>query len=57
MIYTNLDHKKIWVEKLENDLEQLKSLGCDKNSDIYKKGVKRTENAKRKLMVKQFGII
>lgn len=57
MKYTNLDHQKIWVEKLENDLEQLKSLGFDKNSDIYKKDVKKTESAKRKLMAKQFGII
>ncbi|GEM_PF-4391068 len=27
MTYTELDHKKMWVEKLDKDLEQIHALG------------------------------
>ncbi|EMF0102674.1 hypothetical protein HWD72_13425 [Enterococcus hirae] len=49
MKYNSLDHKRMWVEKLEEDLEQLESLGYNKTSMVYKKGLKRTKKAQKEL--------
>ncbi|EHM3054778.1 TPA: hypothetical protein ACWWCX_003020 [Enterococcus faecium] len=49
MTYTELDHKKMWVEKLDKDLEQLHALGYDNNSNVYKNGLRRTKKAQREL--------
>lgn len=34
MKYNLLDHKRMWVEKLEEDLEQLELLGHNKTSTV-----------------------
>lgn len=47
MNYSQLDHKKMWVEKLESDLSELESLGYSKDSKVYKSAVKRTDNARK----------
>lgn len=47
MKYNSLDHKRMWVEKLEEDLEQLESLGYNKTSMVYKEGLKRTKKAQK----------
>ncbi|WP_171847329.1 hypothetical protein [Enterococcus faecium] len=49
MKYNLLDHKRMWVEKLEEDLEHLESLGYNKNSTVYKEGLKRTKKAQKEL--------
>lgn len=35
--YNLLDHKRMWIKKLEEDLGQLESLGYNKTSTVYKK--------------------
>ena len=47
--YNLLDHKRMWVEKLEEDLEQLELLGHNKTSTVYKEGLKRTKKAQKEL--------
>ncbi len=47
MKYNLLDHKRMWVEKLEEDLEQLELLGHNKTSTVYKEGLKRTKKHKK----------
>lgn len=49
MKYNLLDHKRMWVEKLEEDLEQLELLGHNKTSTVYKEGLKRTKKAQKEL--------
>ncbi len=49
MKYNLLDHKRMWVEKLEEDLEQLEALGYNKTSMVYKEGLKRTKKAQKEL--------
>ncbi|MGG5373395.1 hypothetical protein [Enterococcus sp. AZ196] len=49
MGHTELDVKRLWVEKLQDDLEELESLGIDKNSRMYREGVIRTKKAKQEL--------
>ncbi|MCB8537253.1 hypothetical protein KMA69_12280 [Enterococcus faecium] len=49
MKYNLLAHKKMWVEKLEEDLEQLELLGYNKTTTVYKEGLKRTKKAQKKL--------
>ena len=49
MKYSQLDHKKMWVEKLERDLSELESLGYSKDSKVYKSAVKRTDKARKDL--------
>lgn len=49
MKYNLLDHKRMWVEKLEGDLEQLELLGHNKTSTVYKEGLKRTKKAQKEL--------
>lgn len=49
MEHTELEVQRLWVEKLENDLEELESLGIDKNSRMYKEGVIRTKKAQQEL--------
>ena len=44
-----IELKRLWVEKLENDLEELESLGIDKESSLYKEGVTRTKKAQQEL--------
>lgn len=46
---TELEVQRLWVEKLENDLEELESLEIDKNSRMYKEGVIRTKKAQQEL--------
>lgn len=46
----SLDHKRMWVEKLEEDLEQLELLGYNKFSKVYKEGLKRTKKAQKELV-------
>ncbi|MFO7195307.1 hypothetical protein [Enterococcus faecium] len=49
MKYNLLDHKRMLVEKLEEDLEQLELLGHNKTSTVYKEGLKRTKKAQKEL--------
>lgn len=49
MNYSQLYHKKMWVEKLETDLSEIESLGYSKDSKVYKSAVKRTDNARKEL--------
>ncbi|HBL3145599.1 TPA: hypothetical protein LQA16_002303 [Enterococcus faecium] len=49
MKYNSLDHKRMWVEKLEEDLEQLELLGYNKTSAVYKEGLKRTKKVQKEL--------
>ncbi|HGF8210862.1 hypothetical protein [Enterococcus faecium] len=49
MKYNLLDHKRMWVEKLEEDLEQLELLGYNKTSMVYKEGLKRMKKAQKEL--------
>ncbi|MGL9911024.1 MULTISPECIES: hypothetical protein [unclassified Enterococcus] len=49
MRYSQMDHKKMWVEKLERDLSELESLGYSKESEVYKSAVKRTDKARKDL--------
>lgn len=49
MKYNELELKRLWVEKLERDLEELESLGIDKNSKMYKEGAIRTKKAQQEL--------
>ncbi len=49
MKYNLLDHKRMWVEKLEEDLGQLESLGYNKTSTVYKEGLRRTKKAQKEL--------
>ena len=49
MRYSQMDHKKMWVEKLERDLSQLESLGYSRDSEVYKSAVKRTDKARKEL--------
>ncbi|EJY46240.1 hypothetical protein I5172_11315 [Enterococcus faecium] len=49
MKYNSLDHKRMWVEKLEEDLEQLELLGYNKTSTVYKEGLKRTKKVQKEL--------
>ncbi|MDQ8448403.1 hypothetical protein Q3F24_12295 [Enterococcus faecium] len=39
----------MWVEKLEEDLEQLELLGYNKTTTVYKEGLKRTKKAQKEL--------
>ncbi len=48
MKYNLLDHKRMWVEKLEEDLEQLELLGHNKTSTVYKEGLKRTKKSTKR---------
>lgn len=36
MGHSQLEHKRMWLEKLEKDLSELQSLGYEKNSETYK---------------------
>lgn len=49
MRYSQMDHKRMWVEKLERDLSQLESLGYSRDSEMYKSAVKRTDKARKEL--------
>ena len=49
MRYSQMNHKKMWVEKLERDLSELESLGYSKESEVYKSAVKRTDKARKDL--------
>lgn len=49
MKYSQMDHKRMWVEKLERDLSQLESLGYSRDSEVYKSAVKRTDKARKEL--------
>lgn len=49
MKYSRMDHKRMWVEKLERDLSQLESLGYSRDSEVYKSAVKRTDKAREEL--------
>ncbi|MGM0322512.1 hypothetical protein IGI82_003712 [Enterococcus sp. AZ067] len=49
MRYSQMDHKRMWVEKLERDLSQLESLGYSRDSEVYKSAVKRTDKARKEL--------
>ncbi|SFE58498.1 hypothetical protein SAMN04487887_11815 [Enterococcus casseliflavus] len=49
MKYSQMDHKRMWVEKLERDLSQLESLGYSIDSEVYKSAVKRTDKARKEL--------
>ena len=49
MKYNLLDHKRMWGEQLEEDLEQLEALGYNKTSTVYKEGLKRTKKAQKEL--------
>lgn len=49
MKYNSLDHKRMWVEKLEEDLEQFELLGYNKTSTVYKEGLKRTKKVQKEL--------
>ena len=49
MKYSQMDHRKMWVEKLESDLSELESLGDSKDSKVYKSAVKRTDKARKEL--------
>lgn len=46
---SELDHKKMWLEKLESDLSELESLGYSKDSKVYNSAVKRTDKARKEL--------
>ncbi|WP_155845501.1 hypothetical protein [Enterococcus sp. C1] len=49
MGHNQLDHKKMWLEKLEKDLSELESLGYSKDSKVYKSAVQRTYKARKEL--------
>lgn len=49
MRYSQMDHKRMWVEKVERDLSQLESLGYSRDSEVYKSAVKRTDKARKEL--------
>lgn len=49
MRYSQMDHKRMWVEKLERDFSQLESLGYSRDSEVYKSAVKRTDKARKEL--------
>jgi hypothetical protein len=49
MGHNQLDHKRMWLEKLEKDLSELKSLGYEKNSEAYKEAERQTNKARKKL--------
>ncbi|MGM0120532.1 hypothetical protein [Enterococcus sp. AZ152] len=49
MKYSQQDHKKMWLEKLENDLSNLESLGYSENSKVYKEAKKRTAKVREEL--------
>lgn len=49
MKYSQMDHKRMWIEKLERDLSQLESLGYSRDSEVYKSAVKRTDKARKEL--------
>ncbi|HFC9131844.1 TPA: hypothetical protein QFN59_001867 [Enterococcus faecium] len=49
MKYNSLDHKRMWVEELEEDLEQLELLGYNETSTVYKEGLKRTKKVQKEL--------
>lgn len=49
MRYSHMDHKRMWVEKLERDLSQLESLGYRRASEVYKSAVKRTDKVRKEL--------
>ncbi|MFZ4870729.1 hypothetical protein ACOYX3_17225 [Enterococcus entomosocium] len=49
MRYSQMDHKRMWVEKLERDFSELESLGYSKESEVYKSAVKRTDKARKDL--------
>lgn len=49
MGHNQLDHKRMWLEKLEKDLSELESLGYSKDSKVYKSAVQRTDKARKEL--------
>ncbi|BDP81166.1 Uncharacterised protein [Enterococcus faecium] len=49
MGHSQLEHKRIWLEKLEKDLSELKSLGYEKNSETYKEAKWQTNKARKNL--------
>lgn len=56
MKYNSLDHKRMWVEKLEDDLEQLELLGYNKTSTVYKEGLKRTKKVQKELATLEISV-
>jgi len=49
MGHSQLDHKRMWLEKLEKDLSELESLGYEKNSEMYKEAERQTNKARKNL--------
>lgn len=49
MGHSQLEHKRMWLEKLEKDLSELNSLGYEKNSETYKEAERQTNKARKNL--------
>jgi hypothetical protein len=49
MGHSQLEHKRMWLEKLEKDLSELKSLGYEKKSETYKEAERQTNKARKNL--------